>query len=383
VKEQLEQFEFWATEVIFGRIKGLRARLLCFFLRGVSWIFYLGVKIRLYVYRHRIKPSQSAGVLTISVGNITAGGTGKTPVVEMLAKQLRAQGKRVAILSRGYKSHALKKPQTAWLEKTGLTEDELPKIVSDGKEIYLGPKYAGDEPYMLAKNLDNVAVLVDKKRTKAAQFAIKYLQADVLLLDDGLQYLDLHHDFDVVLIDANYPYGTGFMLPRGTLREPPPHLCRATHILVTKSGGVVHEDLNTELSKHNPCATLMTSSHHEQYLQEVHGDKRLPLSYLKGKHVIAVSGIAYPKSFEDKLEKLGADLIATRRFIDHHEYHLKEVNKIAQLAADQGADAIIMTEKDAVKFPKPSHLDIPLYYLRIEIDVFDGQEELQQWVESL
>ncbi len=383
MKEQLEQFEFWATEVIFGRVKGLRARLFCIFLRGVSWIFYVGVKIRLYLYRHRIKPSQSAGVLTISVGNITAGGTGKTPVVEMLAKQLRAQGKRVAILSRGYKSHALKKPQTIWIEKTGLSEEDLPKIVSDGNEVYLGPKYAGDEPYMLAKNLEGVAVLVDKKRTKAAQFAIKYLKSDVLLLDDGLQYLDLHHDFDVVLVDSNYPYGTGFMLPRGTLREPATHLCRATHILVTKSGGHVHEELNKQLSAYNPCAILMTSSHSEQYLQEAHGDGRLPLSYLQNKHVVAVSGIAYPKSFEDKLEKLGADIIATRRFVDHHEYTLREVNKIAQLAADQGADAIIMTEKDAVKFPKPSNLDVSLYYLRIEIDVFDGQEPLQQWVESL
>src|SRR5690606_37850274 len=139
--------------------------------------------------------------------------------------------------------------------------DDMPKVVSTGKALLLDSKYAGDEPFMLARNLDGVAVVVDTDRVKGGRFAIGQLDADTLLLDDGLQYLHLAHGIDIVLVDRSAPFGTGALLPRGTLREPPRNLCRASYILITKCDGTANDALIEKLRRHNRVAPIIECTH--------------------------------------------------------------------------------------------------------------------------
>ena len=257
MKSRSEEFEEWGTEVIFGRAKGFRAAMMRMILRGASWLFRLVVLARLYLFHSSIARQARLGMLVVSVGNITVGGTGKTPVV---ARTLTRRGRKVAILTRGYKSAELDKPQE-WRDKDGRLPENLPKIASDGKTRYLGPLHSGDEPFMLAKNLDGVAVLVDKNRIKSGIFAIEHLGCDTLLLDDGMQYLKLAHELDIVLVDCGAPFGTGAMLPRGTLREPRSSLARASYIILTKCGGKPQDELISAIRKYNPVADIIVSDH--------------------------------------------------------------------------------------------------------------------------
>src|SRR3954470_6981074 len=223
----LEQFEEFAVDVILERRYGKRAALLRWLLYALSWIFRGGVQTRLWFYRKRLLRENSPGCLVISIGNLTVGGTGKTPVVEKFARTLQDNGRRVAILSRGYKSKKpplLRRMQRRWL---GM-ERRKPRIVHDGKSLLLDSRFAGDEPYMLAKSLKDVVVLVDKDRVRAALHAVEAMQCDTLLLDDGMQYLPLKHRLEICLIDRQAPFGNEHLLPRGTLREPPANLRRAS-----------------------------------------------------------------------------------------------------------------------------------------------------------
>ncbi len=196
------------------------------------------VQLRLFLYRKRILRERTLGCLVISIGNLTVGGTGKTPIVEKFARALQAGGRRVAILSRGYKS-VPRTDQTKLVSSVSGVERDPPRVVSDGQSLLLDSLTAGDEPYMLANNLKDVIVLVDKDRVKSGRFAIDKWKADTLLLDDGLQYLHLKHRLDIVLIDRQAPFGNEFLLPRGTLREPPRNLRRASYIFITKKHGRV------------------------------------------------------------------------------------------------------------------------------------------------
>src|SRR5207237_5786724 len=181
----------------------------------------------------------------------TVGGTGKTPVVEKFAKALHTGGRRVAILSRGYKSVDRRRSRK-WWEKLLVQGSEIsPRVVSDGKSVLLDSATAGDEPYMLASNLRGVAVVVDKDRVKAGSHAVKKLDVDTLLLDDGLQYLHLKHRLDIVLIDRQTPFGNEFLLPRGTLREPPRNLRRASYVFISKSTGKSNDQIIKRIGRYN------------------------------------------------------------------------------------------------------------------------------------
>ncbi|MDP4938379.1 MAG: tetraacyldisaccharide 4'-kinase, partial [Verrucomicrobiales bacterium] len=230
-REKLEQF---AVDVILDRRQGLRAGLLRSLLGVLSHVYGGAVKARLSLYRNRILRERSLGCLVVSIGNLTVGGTGKTPVVEKFARSLQDGGRRVAILSRGYKS--VKQPFLKRLagKIQGKNEIDPPRVVSDGKSLLLDSKTAGDEPYMLAANLPDIPVVVDKDRVKSGKHAIAELNCDTLILDDGLQYLRLRHRLDIVLVDRWQPFGTERLLPRGTLREPPRNLKRASYIFITK-----------------------------------------------------------------------------------------------------------------------------------------------------
>ena len=379
-----EDVEKWASDVIFGRARGMGAAVARLLFRLLSYVFGMVVQSRLFLHRKRWRQQAQLGTRVVSVGNLTVGGTGKTPVVELLARSLRERGRKVAILSRGYKSRKLDEPQR-WSDLSLAERAGLPKIVSDGEELLLDAVFAGDEPYMLAKNLKGVQVVVDKNRVKAGRFAVKEMGADILVLDDGLQYLALDHEYDLVLVDQNAPFGTSAqaLLPRGTLREPPRNLCRASHIMVTKCRGLTDESLLSTLRDHNPSAEVMQATHAPKYLEQVFGGKTLALEELEGKYVAAISGIAVPESFETLLQKLGAQVEFHRVFPDHHHFRQDEIDRFMTRCVERDIELIVTTEKDAVRFPMPGELDVDLYFLRIEVEIIEGQDVWDRFIGHL
>ncbi len=309
LQKKLNALELYTIDVILGRRAGTGAAVYGAFLQTLSWLFSSVAQTRLWLYQHRILHDQPLGCLVVVVGNLTVGGTGKTPVVEKFARALRDRGRKVAILSRGYKSKAPPFWKKAWFALTH-TQEPPPRIVSDGERVLLDSEEAGDEPYMLARNLPGVIVLVDKNRVKAGAYAIKRFGCDTLVLDDGFQYLPLKGRLNLLLVDKTNPFGNGHLLPRGILREPIKHLKRASYVFLTKSNGQRDAELEALITKYNPTADIIECAHRPQYLQrfgyaaEAPG-AREPLSFLKGRRVAAFSGIATPESFEKFLRDLG------------------------------------------------------------------------------
>lgn len=374
MKESLEQLEQYGIEVILGRINTLRARLLRGGLWMLSRLYGRLVRLRLGLFRDRYFHDHDLGCMVISIGNLTVGGTGKTPVVEMFARALSERGRRVAILSRGYKSQREKRKDQRFAKKA---PEPPPRVVSDGNEILLDSLRAGDEPYMLAANLPGVPVVVDKNRVKAGRHAIRYLGADTLLLDDGLQYVRMRRRLDVVLVDRTAPFGNEHLLPRGTLREPPPNLRRASYILLTKCNGEPNDAIIARIRRFNRTAEIIECTHRPRYLQHLVTGERLDLAEMAGKFVGAISGIAVPEGFEKGLEKLGAQIVVAERYADHHRFTEKEVAAFLDRCLRRDLHMVVTTEKDAVRFPLPERLDVPVYFLRIEIDILNGREHFE------
>ncbi|EDY19735.1 tetraacyldisaccharide 4'-kinase [Chthoniobacter flavus Ellin428] len=384
MRRWLEAFEEFAIDVILERRYGKRAMALRWFLLSLSYLFTIGVQTRLWLFRHRFLRSHHPACFVISIGNLTVGGTGKTPVVEKFARTLQDHGRRVAILSRGYKS---KKPplfrrlQRKWL---GL-ERRKPRIVHDGRRLLLDSRFAGDEPYMLAKSLANVIVLVDKDRVRSAMHAIREMKCDTLILDDGMQYLHLKHRLEICLIDAQAPFGNEYLLPRGTLREPPTNLRRASYIFITKTPEKGNAELIERIREYNRTAEIVECRHQPLYLRNLYDpDDRKPLEYLQGRYIAALSGIARPESFEQSLVALGANLEITKSFADHHRFTDRELQEFATRCSRRDLDLIVTTEKDSVRFPaKIAGLETPVYYLRVEIEILSGHESWESLVERL
>jgi len=299
--------------------------------------------------------------------------------VEKFARALRSGGRRVAILSRGYKSIPPPTPKNR-LGPFGKKAPALPRVVSDGKSLLLDSATAGDEPYMLAKNLKDVVVLVDKDRVKSGLYAIKELQADTLLLDDGLQYLHLKHRLDIVLIDRQAPFGNEHLLPRGTLREPPRNLRRASYIFITKSTGEPNDKLIERIREYNRTAEIIECAHKPLYLQNVFTGEQLPLDALRDTFMGSICGIAAPESFEDGLRKLGARIEIAKRYTDHHRYSEAELQTFINRCLRRDLAMIVTTEKDAVRFPRLMNPEVPIHFLRVEIEILSGHESWEHCV---
>src|SRR3954471_17611649 len=370
-RHKAEEFEQFAIDVIMGRSEGTLAAMFGAFLQVCSYLFSGIVQLRLWLYRHRILRDQPLGCLVVVVGNLTVGGTGKTPVVEKFAKALRDRGRKVAILSRGYKSKAPPFWKKWWWSLTHADEPP-PRVVSDGERVLLDSEQAGDEPYMLARNLPGVIVLVDKNRVKAGEFAIKKFGCDTLILDDGFQYLPLKGRLNLLLVDKTNPFGNGHLLPRGILREPIKHLKRASYVFLTKSDGVRDVELEELIQKHNPGVDVIECAHRPQYLQRFGTDERQPLDWLRGRKVGAFSGIAVPESFEKFVRDLGGRIQFTRRFLDHYRFTSEDFVSIFTEGIEQKVEFIVTTEKDAVRLPEGLPCAVPIYYLRLEIDIIRG-----------
>ena len=377
----IERLEKYLTKVILEKgadeNQPFPMRALLAFLKALSFLFAFVVSVRYLLYKAGILRRYPLGIQVISIGNVTAGGTGKTPVTELFARTLAAKGRKVAILSRGYR-----RKEASWWQRMFTQVIDPPLVVSDGKRVRLDSAVGGDEPYMLASNLPGVAVVVDRDRVKAGRYAIKRLGCDTIILDDGFQYQRLKHSVEVVLVDATNPFGNGNMLPRGILREPVRHLKRADIIFLTKCRGDVSETI-AEIRKYNKKAEIVKCSHSPKVLKDVWSREEFPLSWLEGKTVCTLSGIASPKGFENSLRHLGAKVVWCERYADHHRYDSSEILYALNRTADMGSDALVTTEKDAVRFPRFETVPVKCLYLRIAIDILDGVESFKKMVDKI
>lgn len=371
-----EKLEFFILAVVSGRLRGWLPNLLRFVLKLLSRLYSFIMNVRLALYEHRLLRSKTLGCQVISIGNLTVGGTGKTPVVEVFARALQKNGRKVAILSRGYMKAEDPFPERLKnLLSFQTPQQQPPRVVSNGERLLLDSEMGGDEPYMLASNLPNVCVIVDKDRVKSGRYAIQKLGCDTLILDDGFQYLRLKHRVDIVLVDRTNPFDNGYVLPRGLLRESIRHLSRATFIFITKSPGDGSAELRQQIRALNDKAEIAECRHTPRHFQDVFTGERKPLDFLRGRKVATLSGIAAPRGFEETIERLGGDLVHRKRFADHHRYTQQEILDMINASRDQGATAIVTTEKDAVRFPLIERRDIPLYFLRVEIELLSGEED--------
>ena len=382
MNRSLENLEQFAIDVILERRGGVRAALLRSVLYGLSLIYERLVQLRLWLYRKRVFRERALGCLVISIGNLTVGGTGKTPIVEKFARALQGGGRRVAILSRGYKS-VPRPSKRGLLARLRNTNADPPRVVSDGQSLLLDSLTAGDEPYMLAQNLKNVVVLVDKDRVKSGLFAIERMNVDTLLLDDGLQYLHLKHRLDIVMIDRQAPFGNEFLLPRGTLREPPRNLRRASYVFITKSTGKSNDQLIKRIRRYNRTAEVIECAHQPLHLQNVTTGEIVSLDKLSGAFIGSICGIAAPDSFEAGLKDLGARIEIAKRYIDHHRYTEAELRSFINRCIRRDLEMIVTTEKDAVRFPLLGKTEVPIFFLRVEIEILSGHETWDQCVSRI
>ena len=382
-RDWIEAGETFFLEVVFEERHDFKARFTRAVLFVLSKVFTAAIKVRRWLYNMRILRDRTLGVQVIAIGNLTVGGTGKTPVVEKFARELRDAGRNVAILSRGYRSRPTPF-HTRLMNRLLFRSDHTPpRIVSDGRSLLLDSDMAGDEPYMLASNLKDVIVLVDKDRVKSGRYAIEKFGCDTLLLDDGFQYWNLRgRRHDVVLVDRQQPFGNEHMLPRGTLREPPSHLARANTIFITKSDGNTAA-LRERIGRLNSNAAIIECVHRPLYLEDVFTGERHSLDVVKGKKVASLSGIAQPESFEQSLVKIGGELVYTKRFADHHRFTQQEILNAINRSKKRQADVIITTQKDAVRFPKIDRRDLPFYFMRVEIQIVSGANDFQDCVRKI
>lgn len=382
IRRKATDFATFTVNVIYGRQTGPRARLwaACLFL--LSQIFRSVVYLRFLLYRHRIFRAQHLGCLVVVVGNLTVGGTGKTPVVERLARTLRDKGRKVAILSRGYKSK--REPVIRkWIRLLLHQPPAPPRVVSDGETVFFDSEVAGDEPFMLARNCPGVVVVTDKDRVKAGLFAIRKFGVDTLILDDGFQYYQLQDHLQLLLIDKNNPFGNGNLLPRGILREPVSQMRRASYIFLTKSETEPEPSLIETLRRYRPEREWIECTHRPKYLEAVTGEDRKPLDWIRGKRIGALSGIAVPESFEAFLLELGAEQIVRFRFLDHHRFTGRELDNIRKRVRKERLDLLVTTEKDAVRISPDFTPGFPFYFLRVEIHMLSGAENFEEAVRRI
>ncbi len=310
-----------------GKGATLADRLALALLIPLSLPYSLIQRLRAGLYRCGVLQSRKLPCPVISIGNITVGGTGKTPVTALIGRLLLSQGFKVAVLSRGYGGSC--EGQTA--------------IASDGKTILLSAEECGDEPFLLASTLPGLMVVIGSNRHAAGLLAMERLQPDIFLLDDGFQHLPLQRDLNILLLDAQNPFGNGWCLPAGLLREPRLASLRADWIIHTRCQSTI---MNIPGLEHIP---QISARHDLADLLPLSGGTPFPFDSLAGCKVIAFAGIAEPESFFDGLRMRGLQLVATRSLPDHAAYPPALTDWIEETLQRHAADYAVTTEKDGVK----------------------------------
>jgi len=323
--------------------------------------YFLGWRLRLALYQRRIIPKRRLLAKVISVGNLTLGGSGKTPLVLYLSQGLEQRGYNPAVLSRGY---GRKGREPLLMEKTG----------------ELNPQDAGDEPFLLAKY--GIPVLVEKDRFHSGTMA-QARGYSPLILDDGYQYIGLHRDVNILIIDSSNPWGNGFLLPAGSLREPLSEAKRADIIIINRADQAGNlTSLKRKLRNIKGDIPLFESLYLPHSLHWLGEDEEIPLTELRGRRVYALSALGNPTSFENALEGLGAVLVGKRRFLDHHFYSKGDVEEVRKRAKRKGADWLVTTEKDEVKLTHLLPGNFPLLSLCMRLTI-RKEEDFWQAMDAL
>jgi len=322
----------------------------------LSALYEAITRTRLSLYRRGTFRTVTLERPVISVGNITTGGTGKTPLVEWVSRLLAANGKKVCILTRGY----------------GRENANRHVLVSDGHSVFPSATEAGDEAFLLATKLQGLAAVVsDADRVSAGEGAIKHLAADCFVLDDGFQHLRLARNLDIVTVDATNPWGGGSLLPLGRLREPVGALRRADCVVLTRTDqreGV--QSLVTEVETHSGARPVFLSRMKPVGLHLL--DQAIQAKP-QSRRVAAFCAVGNPESFFAQLRRDGFELSLEKTFPDHHHYSQADLNRVIEEAKRAGADGLITTAKDAVKL-EPLNVNFPCYVLEIEIEIENAAE---------
>jgi tetraacyldisaccharide 4'-kinase len=326
------------------------------------------VKTRRMLYEKRFFASFESGVKTISVGNITVGGTGKTPLVAMISETLLNEGEKVCILTRGY----------------GRDNPKERVLVADGQRILADAREAGDEPFELAQKLSGKAVIVaDANRAEAGKWALAEFGVTVFILDDGFQHLRLRRDLDLVLLDATNPFGNGKMLPAGVLRESVHSLKHADAVIITRTNLAADVSaIKTKVVEINPDCRIFASRNEftdpiklKGFLSE---KKTYPKAKIQNLKATAFCALGNPDNFFAQLKQEGFSLTASQSFPDHHIYTQSEIKNLEKKAVESGAEILLTTAKDAVKL---THLkfNLPCFVMENELK-FDNVEEFERLI---
>ncbi len=326
-------------------------------LRAMSFVYALAMKLRAMGYRAGWLPSRKLNGWVISVGNLTLGGTGKTPMTLWIAQTLKDRGRKPAILSRGYKGNA----------------DGTVNVVSDGIKVLLSPESAGDEPVMMAQKLKGVPILVGVDRYLSGKHALEHFGVDTLILDDGFQHLSLHRDCNILLLDDANPFGNGRVFPAGHLREPLDALSRADLICYTRAQAGLPR-MKVRFTK--PVNEIQTSPRIGKWIYLETGEN-LSQDAIKNKPVAVFCGIARPDDFVKLLTEDGIQVVSRFDFSDHYRYSSQDCRYIQDHARRCNAEFILTTEKDAVKLNVNSW-DPPLIVASIELDFINGEDIVTQ-----
>ena len=340
-----------------------------------SLLYAGGVRLRALSYSKEWCPRKRLPCPVVSVGNLTTGGTGKTPMTMHLAQTIQEHGYKAVIISRGYKGRY----------------NAPALVVGDGQQVLADSHLAGDEPFLMAALGGGIPVVVGRDRFSAGRYAIERFNPDLLLLDDGFQHLRLHRDLDLLLLDADRPFGNFHLLPRGTLREPVKAVLRADAIVLTRSQGapIYYEPLCRAawprpvfLGEHAPVlrGILPAAIPCEGTFSEVRvlaGPERW-----NSENVMAFSGLARNDLFRRSVCELGFNLLDTLAFDDHHAYQLPDMKIIFSKAARAGAGMLITTDKDFVRLPKGLRFPLPLIIVGVSMMVTNGTTDWGEYIES-
>lgn len=320
-----------------------------------AFLFWCVVMVRHGLYALKILKAHKFEPKVISVGNLTVGGVGKTPLVEYLAESLNKQSKKVVVLMRGY-----------------MTQSDV----------------KSDEAEVLRNNLGQIKILTGKNRIQMAQEYLKEHQADVIILDDGFQHLKIQRDLDVLMIDSTNPWGNGYLLPRGILRERWPAIKRA-HIVILSKTDLAEQNIQVirkKIKETNPDCLIVESIHQPVHLTDVETKDQCELSFLQGKIICALSAIGSPDSFEDLLRKQGAVIEESYRFLDHHSFSRNDILSVLHFCKAHQIDTVVTTQKDAVKLGaifKELKPDIKFMYLSIQFTITKNEKDFRGRIDSL
>ena len=364
VKHEPMNIKVLIEQLLYSRAdeESLLKKLLLLPLSLLSLVYLFLVQSRRSLYNGGVLKMYSLPCRVISIGNITLGGTGKTPTVIYLAGLFKDKGMHPVVLSRGYKAKS----------------SAATAVVSDGATTFMDPQEAGDEPFLLSQTLPGVPVIIGPNRALSGRFACEQFSPGVVILDDGFQHQRIKRDVDIVLIDRYHGFGNGHLLPRGILREPLSALGRAHIVLLTKQSERETDDhLKQQIRRYNPAAPIFQGYYTVKSVKTLNEQKDVQLDLLKGKKVLALSGIGNPNYFSFLLKQSG--MLVTEEWIlpDHHDYTEKDTRRARDFLS--GVDYIVTTAKDSCKMDRELFCDLPILILDVVLQV----DEEQHFIDTL